>query len=431
MNDLINALEAIETANLGNARLQAIADADSPELREFFKWALSPDITFGIKKFPDVPEGLKTPHPGPNDWWYTKLVSVMESLSTRNLTGNEAKAHLISFFSVLNELELKWAKRVLSKDLRLNIGAKDVNKVLPGTIDLFNIALAEELSDIKDEYLAKHTYFVSTKMDGVRAIIYIPNKKGRDVRILSRTGKIYTSFESVRLELQRFSDLESQPVDWWLDGEIVCLVNGKINFQALQKNIHRRDGLEDGFNKFIGFDCVAGDWGSITNDVYRNRFQTLKKVFIPAIWTAIATASQKVAVVDSEVVQNPTKEMLVNMSARYVGAGFEGAIAREADHAGKQKRSKYLIKIKEFKDDEAIITGLVEGEGRLQGMLGAFNCKTMAGVDFQVGSGFNDAERKEYWDQTNIGRQFTYRYFGLTDTNTPRFPIWHGFRADE
>ncbi len=51
--NVLQALESMEQAAQGNARLDALKMADSSELRKVLTLALSPDITFGVKKLPE------------------------------------------------------------------------------------------------------------------------------------------------------------------------------------------------------------------------------------------------------------------------------------------------------------------------------------------------------------------------------------------
>jgi len=56
-----------------------------------------------------------------------------------------------------------------------------------------------------------------------------------------------------------------------------------------------------------------------------------------------------------------------------------------------RKRSGFLLKVKKFDDDEATIIGYEEGTGKYKKMMGAVRVKNKKGVEFKIGSGFNDA----------------------------------------
>lgn len=75
-------------------------------------------------------------------------------------------------------------------------------------------------------------------------------------------------------------------------------------------------------------------------------------------------------------------------------------------------------KLKPLLDAEARVVGHVPGKGRLSGMLGALRVETPAGVRFELGSGFSDAERR---DPPPLGALVTYQYRSLSRDGVPRF----------
>ena len=55
-------------------------------------------------------------------------------------------------------------------------------------------------------------------------------------------------------------------------------------------------------------------------------------------------------------------------------------------------------------------------------MVGAFKCRNTHGVEFEIGSGLNDAMRKK---PPKIGTVITYKYQEFNkDSGKPRFPIF-------
>ncbi len=81
-------------------------------------------------------------------------------------------------------------------------------------------------------------------------------------------------------------------------------------------------------------------------------------------------------------------------------------------------------KYKAYEDSECEVVGYTQGKGKFEGQLGAILCQaSINGVDktFKIGSGFSDKERKSPPPLHSI---ITYKYFGLTANNLPRFPIF-------
>jgi DNA ligase-1 len=100
----------------------------------------------------------------------------------------------------------------------------------------------------------------------------------------------------------------------------------------------------------------------------------------------------------------------------------EGLMLRDPASAYENRRSKSLLKVKTFHDDEAVVLGYKPGTGRCQGMVGALKCRNTHGVEFEVGSGLNDDMRRK---PPKIGSKITYKYQEFNkDSGKPRFPTF-------
>jgi DNA ligase-1 len=55
---------------------------------------------------------------------------------------------------------------------------------------------------------------------------------------------------------------------------------------------------------------------------------------------------------------------------------------RDPESFYENRRSKSLLKVKTFHDDEAVVLGYTEGMGRLQGMVGALKVRNSHGIEF-------------------------------------------------
>lgn len=73
------------------------------------------------------------------------------------------------------------------------------------------------------------------------------------------------------------------------------------------------------------------------------------------------------------------------------GGKGEGVMIKDPKSKYEGKRSYSLLKVKRFEDAEATVVGHQKGTGRLHSMLGALECRDANGIEFKVGSGFNDA----------------------------------------
>ena len=88
-------------------------------------------------------------------------------------------------------------------------------------------------------------------------------------------------------------------------------------------------------------------------------------------------------------------------------------------------RSDVLLKMKLWHDAEAEVIGHQPGKGKYDGMLGALKVRTADGVEFMLGTGFNEAERQ---NPPPIGATVTYRYREVTKRGVPRFASFYRVR---
>jgi ATP-dependent DNA ligase len=418
---IIDSLEAVEAAAQGNARLAKLKEVDSKELREILVLATSPQITFGVKKLPaPVPSQVALCD---DETWRLELLAILDELRYRSLTGNDAQARIGSFLGVCSKLQQKWTERILKQDLRINIGAKDINKALgAGTIFEFTVPLATDYAKCKPKDL-QGVFHVQAKLDGARTVAYMP-PHGGEVTLYSRTGKEYGNFQSIKESLQAINNTRNGDACVVLDGEVVSRVNGKIDFQALQHNLFRKNGIEVGKLEYIVFDGASQtDW-EIPADTYDRRYG-LMYIFFNQF------KADNIKLVDTSTVTNPTPKDMLELSKKFVEQGYEGAMFRAANKPVLLKRSKDLMKVKSFVDSEAVLLGRVEGTGKYLGMLGALKCKTLEGVEFEIGSGFDDAQRQAIWDMKDLPQYVNYKYFELTTAGCPRLPIFRGFRHED
>jgi DNA ligase-1 len=153
-----------------------------------------------------------------------------------------------------------------------------------------------------------------------------------------------------------------------------------------------------------------------------------------------------------------TMSALLAYEETFLSLGYEGLMIRHIDGPYKQGRSTvregWLLKMKRFTDSEAIVIGYKElrhNDNPLQkdergyakrshamlgmqptGMLGALLVKDLeSGIEFDIGTGFNDQQRKDMWNfrLDLIGKMVTYKHFTTTGVkDAPRMPVFKSFR---
>lgn len=100
------------------------------------------------------------------------------------------------------------------------------------------------------------------------------------------------------------------------------------------------------------------------------------------------------------------------------GLGGEGLMLRKPDSAYTVGRSYDLLKVKTFKDEEALVIKHLPGWGKHAGRLGALLVELPNGIQFSIGTGFTDRERE---NPPPVGSTITFKYYGFHESGIPRF----------
>lgn len=147
---------------------------------------------------------------------------------------------------------------------------------------------------------------------------------------------------------------------------------------------------------------------------------------------------------------------LLELEAKLLDQGYEGLILRDPNAPYKFGRSTvregYLLKLKRFTDAEFEVVGFEERMhngneattnelGRTKrsshkenktgrGDLGALIVRTAEGLVFNVGTGFDDAQRAEIWtNQAKYqGAWAKVKFFAVGMKDAPRHPVFLGWR---
>jgi len=124
---------------------------------------------------------------------------------------------------------------------------------------------------------------------------------------------------------------------------------------------------------------------------------------------------------------------MLSMTKQIEDVGGEGGMIRKPDSLYSPKRSKYLLKIKHFLDEDAIVLGYEKGKGRLSNTVGKILVKWVKNdAKFLIGSGFSDSLRDNMEKELPIGTTIIVKFFEINpDTLKPRFPVYVGKRFEQ
>lgn len=254
----------------------------------------------------------------------------------------------------------------------------------------------------------KYPVHVQPKLDGVRCLAMWHGDK---VVLLSRKGKEY--------KVQHISDeLEAilQP-NMILDGEIYV---HDATFQEVTRLVKKhRPGESERLQYWIYDVFIIGEEATEWFD----RHKTLTNVLL--------SENEIVRTVKTLTAYN--EKEIYKLQKLFVKRGYEGAIVRELNAPYEiNKRSNHLLKVKEFQDNEYKIIGYTEGEGKFAGCV-IWKCITDEGKDFDVVPKGTLEQKKQWFADGDkyIGSWLKVKYFELSETNKPRFPVGLGIRMSE
>ena len=393
--------------------------------------AYNPFYVYNVRQVIET-EGLTSrPNPWPKFW------ALCEDLRTRGVTGHAARDR-IEEVSELFDSE-QWnglCRRVLIKDLRCGISEKTLNKVLGKTswkIPTFTCQLAQDSTDRPAKM--KGIKRLEVKLDGVRVLAVV---QGASVTLYSRNGKPFENFphvaEAIAANRKLIGAFGGRYV---LDGEIVG-----ASFQQLMRQAQRKTNAETTDMVYHVFDIIPLD--SFQEGHYNA--QQCKRLDILEASRSRFDATDCLRLMDGINVDLDTAEGhdIMNRYAQdAVKNGFEGIMIKDLSAPYECKRSSFWMKWKPTITVDLNIVGFEEGTGRNQGRLGAIICE---GVDndrricVNVGSGFSDTLRDEYWtsrsellgDVVEVEADaVTQNQDGSYSLRFPRFVRFRGFEAGE
>lgn len=432
-------IQKLQADNSRLAKEAIILEAMQEGLDEFFegcKMALDPLHTFGVKQVPERGDA-----PGQGCSWQV-FKELADKLASRELTGHAARDAIKLIMDLATQEQWNdYYRRILIKDLRCGVSEKTVNSVakknkfLQYKIPVFSCMLAHDSANHEKKVVGKK--LLDYKLDGVR-VLAIYNKDNHTVTMYSRNGKQFINFGHIEKEI--IDHLSSKFTESMvLDGEMVS-----SSFQALMKQVHRKDNVEATDAKYALFDLLpltefqAGASEKLLQERHQDLFTLTMD--LPDDSNIVMVDKQPVDL-DTEMGQTIFKKF--NKEA--IDKGFEGIMIKDVDAPYECKRSHYMLKAKPFIEVSLEIKDTEEGTGRNEGKLGALICEGEDDGKFirvNVGSGLTDDNRDTFWADRNslIGQIVEIRADAITqnqDSNNewslrfPRFLRFRGFEVGE
>lgn len=254
------------------------------------------------------------------------------------------------------------------------------------------------------------SWYASPKYDGVRAL-FIPEQG-----FFTRNDKPIHGLQSMAEVLE--NECNEQGLSF-VDGELIVSSGG---FQDSQSVVMAANHPAKHLLEYHVF-AVGGEFND-TQDM------------LLALPESPAARILKVA---SQHIPN-TVEAVEQACREFTAQGYEGVVLRHPEIPYHEGRSNHLLKYKFFTEADLKIVGAQDGEGRLEGMLGALIVEgTIGGVNVRanVGTGLTDADRAIlHADKDIVGKVLTVKYQAITDRPDKegyyslRFPSFAGIKQD-
>ena len=319
-----------------------------------------------------------------NDWTYCNGKNKGKS----NETTDEEQARV--------QAKAKWDKK-LAGEYALDAESAD-------SLGFTKPMLAKSWDDYGDK--VEFPVYAQPKLDGIRCIA---TKDG----LKTRTGKDIVSVPHIFEALQDFFTYHPDVI---LDGELYC-DKFDNDFNAICHHVRRTNVTEESLEgakviEYHIYDIVD------TTKSFHERTDFIELNFGDE--SDFQSVDYIVAVETQYVI---SKEMLDTLYGQWQEEGYEGQMVR-LNEPYENKRSKTLLKRKEFQDGEYTILGWQEGVGNRAGTIGHFKFETEDGIEFSSNVKGNFEYLADLLGQADdlIGKSATIKYFSLTPDGVPRFP---------
>jgi DNA ligase-1 len=407
----------------------AQAEAGNSEFFQGARLALDSMITFGLKQIPE-----KTDEDGPGlDWDSFSLI--ITGFVNRSLTGNLARDTVANMMKSATKAQWNgWYRRILIKDLRCGTSEKTINKVVEKkygqyAIPVFSCQLAHDSAN--HESKVSGSKLIEVKLDGVR-VITVVYPDGR-VDQYSRNGKELVNFPHVKAQFATVAKKFTEPMVF--DGEIMS-----SSFQDLMKQIHRKSSAQAQDAVLYLFDMLtlAEFESGESATTQEKRSEALRTWFADKMFLQMVNVQlveQETVDLDTDAGKSRFKE--INQFA--IAGGYEGIMIKDPNAPYECKRTVSWLKLKPFIEVSLTVVAVEEGTGKNVGRLGALVCE---GEDdgrrivVNVGSGFTDDQRIDYWNnRKKVVRKvsevradaITQNQDGTYSLRFPRFLRFRGF----
>jgi len=418
MANVIDILESLESDGSRNAKSGVMEEnRNNTLLHRFFSLAFDPWKNWGVAKY-DRPQS-----PGPRghgDDLVTEFLDLLVRLDKRELKGNAAKKAVSELIQSGDGVAQKWLERLLWRNLRCGVSVTTINKLWPGTVVPFAVALAGTLptKGVNGNFVFSEPVVypvrVEAKLDGLRVVAV---KSKGEVTLYTRNGTVLETLPRIKAAIEALSS-----DDFVLDGEAM----GEDWNESASVVMSAKSKKDDSTMCYHVFDCVPlADWQAQKSELhYRARLLDLQTIVGD-------TAGTPFRYVKSTMANNEFE--LREFYNSCLDDNYEGVMLKDLKAVYKWKRSSAILKLKPVATEEGVIVGWYKASAATKraGQFGGFRVLTPNGVVTRVGGGYTDRLKAEVNANPDsyIGRIAECEHQPpFTPDGKLRFPVFCRFR---
>jgi DNA ligase-1 len=423
MIEVAKIVKQLENTSSSNDKIAIIKQhSDNEVFKNVLKYTYDSNLNYGFSEsnLRKLLDNTKSEDILENTW--QNGFDMLDILATSNI-NDALRRNVITFLwcqlSEVRELFI----RILTKDLRCNISSKTINKAIPKLITEWEVQQGYPLEKVKlknEEWIA-----LSLKLNGIRSTYF----KGQ---FKSRQNKIMHGFDHIASDIAKLEKYS----DYVFDGELIRKnvddIPDNENFR-LTTSIVNSDAEDKSEIQLVIFDMlpthefISGQ----SSKTFKDRLVEIQEVkhIIDKI------GLENIDIAPTYYTGRDHSKINEVLDAIH-NAGMEGAMLLR-DMPYKCKRHNGVLKCKKFMDVDLKVVGYEEGSGKHSGKLGSLIVEYKNNT-VNVGSGFTDAQREEYWNNREqlIGKIVAVKYKEETmdkKTKLPslQFPTFIAFKTDK
>jgi DNA ligase-1 len=372
-------------------------------------------------------------------------IEQLTPLSNREITGGAAISHLKHILETVNSDDAYIIERIIEKDCKMNLGTRNINKVIPDLIEKTGYMGCKPYSkELITDLLAKGKCYSQEKMDGRFVNIVV---QGGELMMESRQG------EPTILDNPYFMSELSQLKDCVINAELtmeglpryesngivsslITIATKKSEGQDASKDIKKLEAKHLPYREALDLIRVTA-WDILTIDEYFTR--TCKRKYKERLADLNATVKgfKTVSVVETREVS--TIEEVMAHFEEILKRNGEGTVVKSMDGVWKDTKPSYQIKVKKEMNLDLRVVGFNYGTPGTKNefLISSINVESEDGLLKTKPQGINedDMEYITANQEVLMGKILEIKCSGLSKDSNGNYstlhPVYKHFRDDK